>query len=129
MAVQGRCTLAAPVATRRARNIALEDERCIYIDNPKNTVQVKLNNMLVVGGETVHGGIAYVNDTSEKPLKYHPSLGLVFESKQFKRCTNMVGLPKMQLVYTSLAHIWKLSKIELEERLKRSCRTVCEPSK
>ena len=98
-------------------NIALEDERCIYIDNPKNTVQVKLNNMLLVGGETVHGGKAYVCDTSEKPLKYHPSLHFVFESKRFKRSTNMVGLPKMQVGYTPQVHIWKLSKIELEGRL------------
>ena len=99
-------------------NIALEDERCIYIEQPKNTVQVNLNNMLLVGGETVHGGIAYVCDTSEKPLKYHPSLHFVFESKRFKRSTNMVGLPKMQVGYTPPAHIRKLSKIELEGRLK-----------
>ena len=92
------------------------------MEHSKNAVLVKVNDLFVVGSETINEGTTYLFDASEKPVKYHPALRLVFESKQFKQSPNMVGLPKMQMkAYTPREHMQKLqSRQELEGKFDTS---------
>ena len=75
-----------------AVNIAVEDERKIYVGKAENAIRFQRNEILLIGGDTVHGGVSYLFDKDHVPVQYHPSIHFVFGSKRFKKDENSVLL-------------------------------------
>ena len=91
-----------------AVNVALEDHRSVYIKSPKKfVVKFSKNEVLLVGGDTPHGGMAYIYDPHHLPIQYHPSLHFVFASRRFKKDENTVSLNYGKDVYLT-GHYAKL---------------------
>ena len=73
-------------------NIALEDMREIYIGSPMKVCTFTQNEVLLVGGDTVHGGMAYLHNPEDVPVRWHPSLHFNFASRRFNPKANAVSL-------------------------------------
>ena len=115
-------------------NVAVEDKRDIYIVHPKDTVTIKANDILVVGGNTVHGGITYVyeepdEEEGETP-KYHPSIHFVVQSIRHKKMKDSVGIPTDDVeAYAHKAHMADMTNEELYKRIKGTAEVFCELGK
>lgn len=86
------CELLNGLVKPFAVNIALEDKREIYIGSPKNVKTFTQNQVLLIGGDTVHGGMTYLHNPDDRPVRYHPSLHFVFASRRFNPKANAVSL-------------------------------------
>ena len=109
------CELLNGLAKPFSVNIAVEDQREIYMKDEKNKVPVMLNDILLVGGSTVHGGTTYVCDKDD--IKYHPSLHFVFQSKRFKKTDEEVGLTNESGSYCHASHLTVLQAPDFHERM------------
>ena len=86
------CELLHGLAKPFSVNIALEDMRQIYIKSPKQVCTFTENEVLLVGGDTVHGGMAYIHNPKEVPVRWHPSLHFTFTSRRYNPKANAVSL-------------------------------------
>ena len=109
------CELLNGLAKPFTVNIAVEDEREIYMKSVKNKVTVMVNDMLLVGGSTVHGGTTYICDKDD--VKYHPSLHFVFQSKRFRKTEDEVGLTNESEAYCHASHLTALQASDFHERM------------
>ena len=110
-------------------NVAVEDERKIYIRNPKEeTVLVKVNDILVIAGNQIHGGMTYIYDEIEEVPKYYPSLHFVFQSKRFKKMKDVVGVPELIKVetYVHPVQMADISDEDLKGKIEASREAFCE---
>ena len=120
------CELLHGLAKPFSVNIALEDMRQIYIRSPKQVCTFTENEVLLVGGDTVHGGMAYIHNPKELPVRWHPSLHFTFASRRYNPKANAVSLSSRKGDYLPEAYAadmeddtvlnkWKELYDELEE--------------
>ena len=87
-----KCELLNGLVKTFAVNIADEDERKIYVGKVERSIRFETNEVLLIGGDTVHGGVSYLFDKDLVPVQYHPSIHVVFESRRFQKDENAVLL-------------------------------------
>ena len=107
------CCLLNGLVKPFAVNIPIEDERSIYIGSPSDIKTIYKNGLLIMGGDTVHGGTSYL---FQAPPKYHPSVHFVFSSTRFKKDTNAVSLNSEPTGYVSKHGTKLLSDEDIELR-------------
>ena len=110
-----RCELLNGLVKPFAVNIAVEDERKIYVGKPERTIKFKTNEILLVGGDTVHGGVSYIFDPNHDPVQYHPSLHFVFGSRRFKKDENAVSLSFRAGDYLPSAYAGNLTNDQIKK--------------
>jgi hypothetical protein len=117
-------------------NIAIEDERSIWVNDVTNVVKMDKNDMLVISADTVHGGMSYVfapkpkpktksqakkaklnegpedNDVTWKP-KYHPSFHGVLSSKRFPPTNDQIKYAHDLSSYLPRTHLGLLDEEEV----------------
>jgi hypothetical protein len=101
-------------------NCPLEDWREVYIREPDtvgNIIRAMKSNVLVVGGDTFHGGCTYLLEREAKQFRYHPAIHLVFESRRFKKDDNYVNLTDRKEEYTGAQHTRALTNQELVDSI------------
>ena len=107
------CCLLNGLVKPFAVNIPIEDERSIYIGSPDVIQTIKKNEILIMGGDTIHGGTSYI---FQPPPKYHPSVHFVFSSRRFKKDTNAVSLNNEPSGYVSKRGATLLTDEAIEKR-------------
>ena len=124
-----RCELLNGLVKPFAVNIAVEDQRKIYIGTPEKTITFNRNEMLLVGGDTVHGGMSYFFNPDASPVEYHPSLHFVFASRRFKKDDNFVSLPQEFGDYLPAAHAVNLKNKDVVSQWSKSFEQLDELGK
>jgi hypothetical protein len=81
-----------------------------------------------VGGDTVHGGMAYLFDPDDYPVKYHPSLHFVFGSRRFKQQVDAVSLSYQKGVYLPEAYAQDLDDEMVLKKWKEGLKEMDELS-
>jgi hypothetical protein len=88
-------------------NCPLEDWREVYIREPHtvgNIIRAKKSDILVVGGDTFHGGCTYLLERGAKHFRYHPAIHFVFESRRFRKKEEFVNVTDGKEMYTGAEH-------------------------
>lgn len=124
-----QCELLYGLVKPFAVNIAVEDERSIYVGKPSNTICFKKNELMLVGGDTVHGGVSYIFNPDQRPVQYHPSLHFVFGSRRFKQDPNKVSVSLEARNYLPACHAVNLNNEQLVNCTNEALDTVDELAK
>jgi hypothetical protein len=97
-------------------NVALEDERILWVENGEKKVKVKKNELLAVSCDTVHGGTCYVFQPEPEGInkegwkaQYHPSFHGRLCSKRYPASADAIQ-PKIGVdTYMPSAHMYQMS--------------------